>query len=172
MRLILLRHAKSSRPEGIEDHDRPLSGRGREASQRMGAYMASQGLVPDQVLTSTARRTWETWHLALVAFDHGIDCRSELRVYDASPEALLDAIRDTPHKVATLLLVGHNPGMQELAVSLIGDADAADRTDLEHKLPTAGLVVFDFDAADWSGIRPGTGQLERFVTPKSVGDPG
>lgn len=168
MRLMLLRHAKSSRPEGVDDHDRPLSGRGRGSSKKMGGYLASQGLVPDEVLTSTARRALETWHLARPAFNGTIDCRCAHLIYDASPEMLLDAIRETPSRIETLLVVGHNPGLHELAVRLVGTGDVSDRERLERKLPTAGLVVFDFTGADWREVRPGTGELERFVTPRTA----
>ena len=144
MRLILFRHAKSSRPSGLADHDRPLSRRGRRASKQMGKYMARKGLVPGQAIASTASRTQETWYLARMSFKRTIICRSDSRAYDASPDTLLTVIRETSKKVRNLVVVGHNPGLWELALSLIGEADPRELARLKGKLPTAGLVTIDF----------------------------
>ena len=169
MRLILFRHAKSSRPSGLADHDRPLSGRGRRASKQMGRYMAKEGLVPDQAIASTASRTQETWYLARLGFEKDIICRSESRAYDASPDTLLKVIRETSKKVRGLMVVGHNPGLWDLALSLIGEADPRELARLKGKLPTAGLVVIDFKFGSWGDVSAHTGKLKRFATPNSTG---
>jgi phosphohistidine phosphatase len=93
------------------------------------------------------------------------------RIYDASAKAILDVINETPPNVKALLLVGQNPGLQDLALSLIGKGNKSDLSRLHRKFPTAGLVVIDFDVKRWRNAAEGLGQLERFETPKSIGDP-
>ena len=145
MRLMLFRHAKSSRPYGIADHDRPLSKSGRRASKQMGKYMAEERLTPDQAIVSTASRTQETWYLARLGFKGDIVCRSDKRAYDASADTLLEVIRETPNEVRNLIVVGHNPGLWDLALRLISDAKSRELSRLQRELPTAGLVVIDFN---------------------------
>lgn len=138
-RLMLLRHAKSDWPVGVDDHDRPLAGRGRRASPSMGRYMAEEGLVPDLAIISTARRAQETWELARPAFVAEIFQRNERRIYEAPASAILDVITETGSEIRSLLLVGHNPGIQELALKLIETARESDLARLRRKFPTAGL---------------------------------
>lgn len=168
-RLILLRHAKSDRPEGVDDHERPLAKRGRRTSPLMGIYMAGKGLMPDLAIVSTARRARETWKLVRPAFEHDISRRKEPRIYDASAKSILDVVHATASDVKVLLLVGHNPGLQDLALKLIGKGSPSDLPRLRRKFPTAGLVVIDFDVKRWRDVSEGLGQLERFETPKSIG---
>lgn len=165
---MLLRHAKSDRPDNVDDHARPLAERGRRACPLMGAYMVEQGLVPDLAMISTARRTMETWELIRAAFPKDITQIDEARIYDASAKAILDVIHETPPDVKALLLVGHNPGLHELALELIGTGSQQNLSRLQQKYPTAALVVIDFGASKWNVTSEGTGQLERFVTPKSI----
>ncbi|MBZ9601690.1 SixA phosphatase family protein [Phyllobacterium chamaecytisi] len=167
-RLMLLRHAKSDRPDNVDDHARPLAERGRRACPLMGAYMVEQGLVPDLAMISTARRTMETWELIRAAFPKDITQIDEARIYDASAKAILDVIHETPPDVKALLVVGHNPGLHELALKLIRTGSQQNLSRLQQKYPTAALVVIDFDASKWNVTSEGTGQLERFVTPKSI----
>lgn len=166
--LLLLRHAKSAWPGGVDDHDRPLADRGRRDAPRMGAYMAEMGLEPDFALVSSARRTQETW--ALVAPALGKDCPSQTvaSIYEAEPAAILAAIHAAPQESATLLVIGHNPGFEDLAALLApaGDADALAR--LRAKYPTAGLAVIRFDSERWADIALGAGRLVTFVTPKTL----
>jgi phosphohistidine phosphatase len=169
MRLMLFRHAKSKRPPGLADHNRPLSGRGRRASKQMGMHMARKGLVPDQAIASTASRTQETWYLARLGFESDIICRSESRAYDASPDTLLKVIRETSEKVRNLVVVGHNPGLWHLALSLIDEAETRELDRLKSKLPPAGLVVIDFKSGSWEEVSAHTGKLKRFATPNSIG---
>ncbi|MBD9374699.1 histidine phosphatase family protein [Rhizobium sp. ARZ01] len=167
-RLILLRHAKSAWPDGVADQKRPLAPRGQKAAPVMGAYLARERLVPDLVLVSTARRTQDTWNLMAPDLPKGIERRDIAAIYEAPPNRLLDVVRDTDADVRCLMLVGHNPGLQQLALALVGagEADAIHR--LGEKYPTAGLVVFDFSLELWSDLHAGTGTLERFVTPKRL----
>jgi phosphohistidine phosphatase len=167
-RLMLLRHAKSDWPGGIDDPERPLAKRGRQASPGMGKYMADEGLRPDLAIVSTARRARETWELACPAFVGNIAQRDEPRIYEARANAILDVVRETKPAVHALLLVGHNPGLQDLALKLIGKASQSDLARLKRKYPTAGLVVIDFDVERWREVSEDFGRLERFETPKSV----
>jgi phosphohistidine phosphatase len=167
-RLMLFRHAKSAYPAGVEDHERPLAERGRNAAPQIGRYMADHGLVPELAVVSTARRAQETWRLAADALGRGVPQKDEKRIYEAGSAAILDVIRSTKASVATLLLVGHNPGFQDLALELIGDGDKDDLARLRKKFSTAGLAVIDFDLKHWSDVSSAGGRLERFVTPKSI----
>lgn len=166
---MLLRHAKSDRPAGIGDHERPLSRRGRDDSASMGKYMAASGLRPDLAVVSTARRAQDTWELAGAAFARAIARRDDRRIYGASAGTILEVIGDTGLDTTSLLLVGHNPGLHDLAIRLAGRGSAADLARLRLQYPTAGLVVIDFDAGSWGELPEGEGRLERFVIPGSIG---
>ncbi|WP_407519823.1 SixA phosphatase family protein [Methylobacterium oryzisoli] len=167
-RLILLRHAKSDWPDGVADSDRPLAPRGREAAPRMAAHLAEEGLVPDRVLVSPARRTQETWDLVRPALPGAAD-ETVPQLYEASAKRLLDVVRSAPDEAATLMLIGHNPGLQELGHHLLSDDDRDGLRALARKFPTAAVAVIDLAADRWAEISPGTGTLERFVTPKTLG---
>lgn len=166
-RLMLLRHAKSdwSAPGGC-DLDRPLSARGREAAPKMGAYMARHALMPDLVLASPAKRVAETLEHVLLAFKTSPKIQHEQRIYESGADTLLAAIKETPKAVHSLLLVGHNPGMAELASLLIAAGDVQARQQLIEKFPTAALAVIDFPFDDWTKVHPKAGRLDRFVVPR------
>jgi phosphohistidine phosphatase len=170
LRLILLRHAKSVHPDGMKDHDRPLAARGLEAAPRMGAYLAGEHLIPDLVIVSSSRRTQETFALVAKAYGEVLNQRTEKRIYEAPPERLLAVIRETPDTVRTLMLIGHNPGSEELAAMLIGYGDRFAFARMAQAYPTCGTAVLDFDVPHWADIAPKGGRLERFVTPASIGD--
>jgi phosphohistidine phosphatase len=168
-RLLLLRHAKAERlPGGGPDRDRVLTARGRDDAKTIGAYLVRHRAVPDRALVSPAARTRETWELLSQAFRTAPPADFEDCLYDASPETLLGAIRDTRAGAATLLVVAHNPGMQELASLLVatGDIDARER--LGRGFPTAALATITFAAEAWSDVHTNGGRLEHFVTPKSL----
>jgi phosphohistidine phosphatase len=168
-RLLLLRHAKAERSEpGTKDFARVLIDRGRKDAAKIGVYMAAHALVPDRVVLSPAARTQETWKYAANAFHPAPAAKSAERVYDATPHAILGVIKDTPASAHTLMVIGHNPGLHELALMLIatGDVDARER--LREKLPTSGLVIIDFAFDNWSKLHPQSGRLERFVSPKTL----
>ena len=168
-RLLLLRHAKSSWSEpGASDHERPLNRRGQEAAPRIGAYLARHTLMPDRVLCSTARRARETWELVAAEAPGAPPATFTDRLYDASSRALVDVFRNAEPDAKSLLVVGHNPGLQEVATQLIASGDLEDRERLREKLPTGGLVVIDFAIADWSKLHPRSGRLERFVVPRML----
>jgi phosphohistidine phosphatase len=168
--LLLLRHAKSSwEVPALADYDRPLAKRGQKAAPRMGAEIGALGLNPDLVLCSGAARTRET--LALVLGAIGAPPREVVyddAIYMAPPTQLLTVLRGLPagpDAPSTVMVVGHNPGLEELAELLVGSGDEELRELLEEKFPTGALAVITFDTARWGDIAPGTGTLTRFVTP-------
>jgi phosphohistidine phosphatase len=167
-RLMLLRHAKTERAQpGEPDRERRLTKRGRADAPVTGAYMARHGLVPDLAMISPAARAQETWKLVAACFAPAPAAVSEERIYNASAGALMALIAEIrrPH---SLLLVGHNPGIHDLAIQLIAAGDAQARERVTEKLPTAGLVVIDLAFDDWSRLRAGGGRLERFVSPRLI----
>jgi phosphohistidine phosphatase len=168
--LSLLRHAKSSWDDAsLKDFDRPLSERGETAAPRMGAYMAAQGLAPELVLCSPAVRARQTLDLVLPRLGGGPTVVYEENFYLAAPSVLLARLRKIEAKVSRVLVIGHDPGMQGLALELAGTGDAERMQALAAKFPTAGLAVIGFKARDWSKIAPGKGRLEQFVSPKMLG---
>lgn len=169
LRLLLLRHAKSAWPEGVADHDRPLAERGRKSAPVVGAYMAREKLIPDLALVSPARRAQETWALVREALPDGIAEREAAGIYEVPADNILAVIQSVEHSIRTLLVVGHNPGMEDLASSLAKDGDVDAMARMTEKFPTAGLAVIDFDLEEWSAAATGTGHLERFVTPRFLG---
>jgi phosphohistidine phosphatase len=167
-RLLLLRHAKTERAgPGERDRERQLTKRGRADAPLIGAYMVRQGLVPDLALVSPATRAEETWTLVAAALAKKPRVAKDERIYNAGPEQLIGIIRETRDAHA-LLLVGHNPGLHDLALHLIASGDAEARARLAEKLPTSGLVVIDLAFDDWSRLHPNAGRLERFVSPRLI----
>ena len=168
-RLLLFRHAKAERSHaGAEDKARKLIDRGRADAAKVGSYMASHALIPDRVLTSPSTRTRETWKFACAAFRPPLSATQVEALYAATAYAILGVVKGTSPAIHTLLVIGHNPGLHELAVMLIASGDVEARERLKEKLPTSGLVIIDFAFDDWSRLHPQCGRLERFVTPKSL----
>jgi phosphohistidine phosphatase len=170
-RLMLLRHAKTENdaPSG-RDQDRRLDERGRLDAAEIGGWMAGHPPFPDLVLVSTAVRSQQTWDIVWDAMKHAaprpkVELLPEL--YGADPSLLLQVIHSAAAEdPQRLLLVGHNPGLHELAFTLTGSGNAAARKALADNLPTSGLVVFDFDIDDWRDVSFRGGRLELFVSPK------
>ncbi len=167
-RLFLLRHGKSAWPADVADHDRPLAERGRKAAPLIGAYMVREKLFPDLVLVSTARRAQETWKLLAKELPRSTAKRDVPDLYEAPAARIAGILRKIEPTVQTVMLVGHNPGFQDLANGLIGSGDAQARARLKEKFVTAGLAIIDFEADRWEDITPESGRLERFVTPRAL----
>jgi phosphohistidine phosphatase len=166
-RLLLFRHAKTIRSEpGMDDRARELIERGRKDSAMIGAYMAADALVPDRVLISPAARTKETWKFTAKAFPSIPAAVIAEQLYDATPRAIIAIIRAAPAAAHTLLVIAHNPGLHELALMLIASGNVNARERLRENLPTAGLVIIDFAFDDWRKLKPRSGRLDRFVSPK------
>jgi phosphohistidine phosphatase len=167
---MLFRHAKAERSQpGERDHGRVLAARGREDAPKLGAYMVRHGLIPDAVIVSTSARTRETWDRAATAFAPAPPATAEERLYDAGPHAILQVVQKTNNRIGTLLVVGHNPGLHELAVMLAASGDRSARRQLQEGFPTGALAVIDFKEEDWSDLSPAAGRLERLVVPRSLG---
>jgi phosphohistidine phosphatase len=168
--LSLLRHAKSSWDDpALDDFDRPLSKRGETAAPRMGSYMQAQGLAPELVLCSPALRARHTLDLLLSHLRGGPVVVYEDSFYLAAPAVLLARIHKVDAKVGHVLVVGHDPGLQGLALELASNGKNEALRALGTKFPTAALAVIRFKADDWAKVEPGKGRLDLFVTPKSLG---
>ena len=167
-RLVLLRHAKSAWPDGVPDHDRPLAPRGRRDAPAAGRWLRKSGLVPDRVMCSTAQRARETWQLAEEQLGADPQTVFEQRVYGATSAELLDLARHAPAGVRTLLIVGHDPAMQELTLDLAsaqpGDQGLEAVSRVRVKFPTAAIAVLAFTGT-WPKIAVGQACLTDFVTP-------
>ena len=162
--LYLLRHAKSSWDDAsLDDFDRPLSGRGRKAAPLVGKHMAEQGWQPDLALVSPAVRARDTWQLVSAELPAPVETRFEPPIYMADPEALLALLRDTAAP-GPVILVGHNPGLEDLASLLAGPgSDPQARARMAEKYPTAALARFQVAA-----LEPGGAALTDFVRPKDL----
>jgi phosphohistidine phosphatase len=170
IRLLLLRHAKSDWSDaGLADRDRPLSKRGRESAPVIGRHMREKGWIPDLVLSSPATRTRQTLGLVLDRIGTSPNITFDETLYDfGSGERLLAAIKEHGGNAKTLMLVGHNPAIERLALLLAGKGETEALAAMERKFPTAALAVIDFQAKAWSSIKPAKGTLMAFVTPKGL----
>jgi phosphohistidine phosphatase len=167
-RLILFRHAKSSWGHDVEDHDRPLSARGIKAAPVMGAWLAANGLVPDLALVSMARRAQLTWALAEPGLGKPVKKQDSDVIYEAAADDILAVVKSVNKAVGTLIVVGHNPGFEQLATLLMQDDGGAAGARLREKFPTAAVAVLSF-GGNWADIGPHSCKLEHFVTPKMLG---
>lgn len=172
-RLMLLRHAKTEidAPSG-RDQDRRLDDRGHRDAAEIGTWMARHPPFPDFVQVSPAVRAKQTWELAWEAMKESVplpqvDFPPEL--YGADPAQMLEVIRSASvTDPKQLLVVGHNPGMHELALMLTGGGDKTGRDALADNLPTSGLAVFDFATDDWNDVAFRRGKLVLFTSPKLI----
>jgi len=170
--LLLLRHAKSRWDDPVpDDFDRGLAPRGRSAAPRVARYLRKEGLKPDLVLCSAAVRAVETWRLAADAIGRKSVVKVLRGLYMAPPSRILSAIQHAPPTADTVLVVGHNPGIEHLAERLAGPESRAKPLErIRSKFPTAAVAVFRFDVDVWPDVRPGGGRLEAFVRPKDIDD--
>ncbi len=165
--LLLLRHAKSSWDDpSLADHDRPLSKRGRKAMAAMRAAILSRGLAPDMALVSTARRTRDTFAALepwpkppAVSFHEGL--------YHAAPSAMLELLRQVEESRRCVMLVGHNPGLMELALLLAGRDEGVFAQRLASGFPTGALALFEVEGP-WSEFSAGSAKLADFVVPREM----
>ena len=165
---MLLRHGKALKSApGERDFDRELAPRGMTDSEKLGAFLTRHRLVPDRVIVSPAVRARDTWAHAALACPAAPAPVHDPRLYDAKAETILDVVRESGG-VSQVLVVGHNPGLQDLAALLIASGDVEIRERLLEHLPTAGLVVIDFALDAWSKVHPHSGRLELFVEPRTL----
>lgn len=155
-RLVVLRHAKSSWSGGLADHERPLAGRGRREAPLAGRWLAEHVDRIDLVVCSSAVRARQTWKRAGAELDPAPEVRVDDRVYAASERELLAVVRELPDRAATVLVVGHNPGLEDLVEVLTG---------APRELKTSSIAVLS-GRGDWAGIGPGWARLEAVGTPR------
>lgn len=167
--VILLRHAKSDWSDGVSrDFDRPLNDRGRRAARRIGEWARTEGLHFDVILASPAVRVTETLDEFMESYRTPVDTRWDRRIYLASSATLLDVLRDLPDEVGTALMVGHNPGMEDMVLDLVPDrGDDPLRDQVEEKYPTASVARLEFPVDRWNdAARPA--RITLFVRPRDL----
>ena len=158
--LLIMRHAKSDYPTQIaSDFDRPLNKRGTRDVPRMARALGATTLIPDQILSSPARRTRQTSEGLATGLDTSKAVLFDERLYLATPKNLAAATAELPTGCATALIVGHNSGLEEWVQQLCG---------CRLHLPTAGLVVLHLDISSWDQIQVARGQLQWFIIPRLV----
>jgi phosphohistidine phosphatase len=163
--LLLLRHAKSSWDDTtLPDKDRPLNKRGQQAALLTRRVLQELGLTPDLVLVSSARRTMQTLE-ALEPWSDTPLIEPMDALYLATAGQLMEAVRAVAETVRTVMLIGHNPGMQDLAIALCADPDSPEAHQIAAGFPTAALAEFTI-STPWSRVRPRGGRLVRFLTPR------
>jgi phosphohistidine phosphatase len=165
--LYVLRHAKSDwGDESLPDFDRPLNHRGNKAAKAIGHEMAARRIHPDLVITSPAVRAKETVERMLHGYGEDLPVTEDRRIYEAATGALIEVVRNAPEDADRLMMVGHNPGLQELVVAL--SEPSALREEAGQKFPTGALAEIRFSIDRWSELAPGTGQLEDLIKPRDL----
>lgn len=158
--LYLLRHAKSSwKDASMRDFDRPLKGRGRDAAKQIGKRLASEKPQPVLVVCSPAARTRETAEIVLENSNLKADVTFEQRIYEASLRDLLHVVSGIPDDKEVVMMIGHNPGFEELTAYLSGE---------HRRMPTCALAKIRLDVTSWKDIKAGEGTLAWFITPKEL----
>ena len=167
-RLLLLRHSKAVQAEpGEPDFERPLIPRGRRGARRVGQYLAREKQMPELILCSSAKRTRETLAGLLVFLSQDAEIAVERGLYMASAGQLLARIRAVRPGVRSVMVVGHNPGIERLAAMLAGSGDPKLIAAMHAKFPTSGLAVLEFsDRPAWRRLGPGAGRLVAFEAPR------
>jgi phosphohistidine phosphatase len=166
--LYLLRHAKSSWGDaGVEDHERPLSSRGRKAAGKMAEHLRASGIRPALVLCSSALRARQTLERVAPAFGEVVSIKVERPLYGADEGDLLARLRRVAASVQSVMVIGHNPGLQYLALTLAARGSQRDR--LEAKFPTAALATLRFLESPWKELDRGKAELVELVVPKELG---
>ena len=167
--LSLLRHAKSSwKNPTLPDRERPLAARGITDARLMGRAITERGIDPELVLCSSARRTVDTLSLVLPELKVEPSVVYEDALYHASAAEMLHRLRDVQPGANRVMMVGHNPDIQRLALDLIGSGPKHMRNHLMEKYPTAGLVVINFTAGLWSSVDINSGALNQFLVPREL----
>ncbi|GAA3836386.1 histidine phosphatase family protein [Streptomyces coacervatus] len=165
-RLVVLRHAKSAWPAGVPDRKRPLAPRGRRDAPAAGRALAEADCLPDLALCSTAVRARQTWDLASAQWGTPPPVHHDPRLYAAEVSDLLTAVHEVSAEVETLLLVGHNPGLEELVLELAGDSLDDNLDEVRAKFPTAAIAVLAWHGTTWDALAPGTALLTSMIVPR------
>jgi phosphohistidine phosphatase len=171
-RLITFRHAKSGWDQpAIRDFDRALNDKGRRAAATMGRHMRQLGLRFDSVVASPAVRVAETLDAMFDGYGRRITPSWDRRAYLATASTLLEIVQEAPDKIEALMLVGHNPGLEELVLLLAESGDPANgdaRDAIGEKYPTASVAEIRFDVDRWQDVSAGHGHLVRFIRPRDL----
>jgi phosphohistidine phosphatase len=169
-RLTVLRHAKSSwGDDSQDDFDRPLNDRGWAAARRLGREIKQRGMHFDFGLASPAARVRETLDGLVEGYGAlSFPLRFEPRIYEATAGTLLDLVRALADDVDSALLVGHNPGLEQLLAELARDDKQGLRAKVAHKYPTAALALVELPAKHWATIEPGSGTITELILPKEL----
>ena len=169
-KLILFRHAKSDWNDPVpRDFDRPLNGKGRRAARAIGQHARETGITFDQVVASPAVRVTETLDEFASGYGKMAEPSFDRRVYLASAQTLLEVIQDADESAGSVLLVGHNPGLEELVFLLVPEGRDDDaREQVEEKYPTASIAEIRLAVDHWADAEPGSGTLERFTRPRDL----
>ena len=166
--VILLRHGKSSWADStLTDFDRPLAPRGKRASKHIATYMRKKGIRPTLVLCSPARRTRETLETIKPALGKACSIEFVPELYAASAHELLEQLQCVRDSIGAVMLIGHNPGLQQLARLLA--SRGTDLAKLEEKFPTGSLATLSVGSDSWGGLRPGDAKLVDYVVPRDLG---
>lgn len=167
--VLLLRHAKSSwEDSSLDDYERPLDPRGIRAAGKVGRHMATEGLIPDRVLCSGARRARETWEMVSAFLDARIPVEVLPAIYHGSADTVKALIQRLPDSDQNVLLVGHNPTFHHLASTLVAAGPEDAMAELRSKYPTGALAVLDFEVPSWNRVKLGTGHLRAFIRPRTL----
>lgn len=165
LRLVLFRHGKAVPHDKEPDFERGLTNRGVRNSAQMAQDLCDSGVIPDYALVSSARRTQETWG-AMRSIFPATKVKITRDLYLAPSELIRGALHEIDKSLRTVLVIGHNPALHDLALELVGFGDRYALARLKEHLPTAGLVVLDFDFETWSELADHTGRLDRFLVPE------
>jgi len=166
--LTLLRHAKSGWDDpALRDYDRALNAKGHRAARMVGEHLRGQERTFDHVAASPALRVVETLEGVERGYGRTLGAVWDRRIYLASAVTLLDVVHEVPAATERLLLVGHNPGLEDLALWLVPEGDDPLRATLEAKYPTATVAELTF-AGEWADLTPGSARLTRFVRPRDL----
>ena len=160
--LLILRHAKTQSDAPAGDHARELTERGHRNAAAMGAYIQNLIGTPDAIITSDATRARQTAEIVARILGFTAPLTTEPRIYAADPDTLLAVVRGIPDEVQTAIIVGHNPGFEELATALAGKPEQGVR------LPTSGLALLEFDVEGWDAVRASVGRLREVASPRTI----
>lgn len=166
--LHLLRHAKATTSDDLDDHDRPLAPKGERGCQLLAAEIRRQGWSFDRVLCSTTTRTTQTWHLIQQKLGDEARVDYTRRLYLCSAQSMIATIADMAGDAHRLLVVGHNPTTQEAIRLLTGSAEPGLLEDVAFKVPTGALASLSFEIDSWTQLAPGRGHLFNFMVPKGL----
>ncbi len=167
--LTLLRHAKSGWDDTVSrDFDRPLNAKGRRAATIIGRQMRTLSLAFDHVVASPAVRVVETLDEIVAGYGRTLAPDWDRQLYLASAGTILDLVRDLPRGVDRALVIGHNPGLEDLVLLLTPDVTHPFRNAVEDKYPTASLAELQFDIDDWDDLTSGSARFTRFVRPRDL----